>query len=94
MPMDNTLYKGNPGGLAKLRYDLSDYQILVQGSFVICAVSGKPIPLEELRYWNPQRQEAYSDAVASTSREIALKNAPANQASGDAATAIAPDSGE
>lgn len=87
--MDNSIYKANPGGLAKLRYDLSDYQVLVPGSFVVCAVTGKPIPLEELRYWNPQRQEAYCDAVASTAREKVL-----NQASGDAATTTARDTGE
>lgn len=84
--MDNNISQRNPGGLAKLRYDLSDYQILVPGSFVICAVTGKPIPLEELRYWNPKRQEAYIDAVASTAREIEL-----NPATGGAATATARD---
>ncbi len=89
MAMDNAIHRGTPGGLAKLRYDLSDYQILEQGSFVICAVTGKNIPLEELRYWNPQRQEAYSDAAASTAREAAL-----NPASGGAATATAKDKRE
>ncbi|MDO9461448.1 MAG: DUF2093 domain-containing protein [Alphaproteobacteria bacterium] len=84
--MDNKSFSGKPDGLARLRYDLSDYQILSPGSFVLCAVTGKPIPLEELRYWNPMRQEAYCDAVASTTREAAL-----NPASGDAATATGQD---
>lgn len=87
--MDEKSFSGKPGGEARLRYDLSDYQILTPGSFVICAQTGKPIPLEELRYWNPQRQEAYINAVASTAREAAL-----NPASGDAATATAPDTDE
>ncbi len=86
--MDDKSFSGKPDGPARLRYDLSDFQILTLGSFVICAVTGKPIPLEELRYWNPVRQEAYCSAVASTEREAALNRAPA---SGDAATAIGRD---
>jgi hypothetical protein len=86
--MDEKSFSGKPGGLARLRYDLSDYQVLTPGSFVICAVTGKPIPLEELRYWNPVRQEAYISAVASTMREAELNRSPA---SGDAATATDPD---
>jgi len=34
------------------------------GAFVRCAVTGEPIPLEELRYWNVDRQEAYSSPEA------------------------------
>ncbi len=87
--MDEKSFSGKSNGPARLRYDLSDYQILSPGSFVICAVTGKPIPLEELRYWNPVRQEAYCSALASTEREMAL-----SQASDDAATATGQDSGE
>ncbi|HAK63898.1 MAG TPA: hypothetical protein DCO82_11715, partial [Alphaproteobacteria bacterium] len=46
------------------------------------------IPLEELRYWNPGRQEAYRDAVASATREWNLKKT--TPASAGAATATAP----
>lgn len=35
------------------------------GSYVLCAVTGEKIPLEMLRYWNADRQEAYKDAAAS-----------------------------
>ena len=87
--MDEKSFKDNPAGRAELRYDLSDFQILKPGGFVLCALTGKPIPLEELRYWNPERQEAYCDAVASTAREGDLKKS--NPASGGAATATAPD---
>ncbi|MSP42939.1 MAG: DUF2093 domain-containing protein [Alphaproteobacteria bacterium] len=86
--MDEKSFSGKPGGLARLRYDLSDYQVLTPGSFVICAVTGKPIPLEELRYWNPVRQEAYCSAAASTLREEELNPPLAN---GGAATATEPD---
>jgi hypothetical protein len=31
---------------------------------VRCAITGKPIPIDELSYWNVDRQEAYVDADA------------------------------
>ena len=56
------------GGEAKIRYDHADYQVLASGSFVRCAVTGQVIPLEELKYWNVERQEAYVDVAASLKR--------------------------
>jgi hypothetical protein len=53
------------GNLATVRYTEADFHVLVPGTHVICAVTGKPIPLDELKYWNWQRQEAYIDAHAS-----------------------------
>ena len=41
-----------------------------QGDYVICAVSGKNIPLQKLTYWNVELQEAYfSYKEASVKRE-------------------------
>jgi len=37
-----------------------DFALVKPGRFVRCAVTGKPIPLEGLRYWSAQRQEAYA----------------------------------
>lgn len=51
-------------GEATLHYGASDFTILEGGSFVTCAVTGERIPLEELRYWNDDRQEAYRDCAA------------------------------
>ena len=45
--------------LAKLKYLPNNYEILESGDHVICAVSNKKIPLENLTYWNVQLQEAY-----------------------------------
>ena len=45
--------------LAKLKYLPNNYEILKSGDHVICAVSNKKIPLENLTYWNVQLQEAY-----------------------------------
>jgi len=58
------------GSEAQLRYLDADYQIVRAGSFVRCAVTGQPIPLDELKYWSVKRQEAYVDAAASLKREI------------------------
>lgn len=38
------------------------------GAFVRCAVTGEPIPLEDLRYWNVDLQEAYSGPDAKLTR--------------------------
>lgn len=45
---------------AELIYGPNEANIKVPGSFVRCAVSGKPIPLDELRYWNVELQEPYA----------------------------------
>lgn len=56
--------------IAKIRYLDADYQIIVQGSYVVCAVSGKNIPIDELKYWSVARQEAYIDVQASYDAEL------------------------
>jgi len=45
--------------LAKLKYGPNSFEVLEKGSHVICAVSGKKIPLDKLTYWNVDLQEAY-----------------------------------
>jgi hypothetical protein len=35
---------------------------------VLCAVTGEPIALEELRYWSAERQEAYASPEIATRR--------------------------
>jgi hypothetical protein len=50
---------------AKLKYLDADYQVLREGDFVRCAVSGEPIKLENLRYWHVERQLAFRSAEAS-----------------------------
>ena len=45
--------------LAKLRYGPNTFEVLQKGNHVICAVSGKKIPLDKLTYWNVELQEAY-----------------------------------
>ena len=45
--------------LAKLKYMPNNFQIIEEGDYVKCAVSGKNIPLNQLTYWNVELQEAY-----------------------------------
>lgn len=63
----------NPGGKeARIRYLDGDFQILASGTFVRCAVTGDPIPLDELKYWSVARQEPYISANVSLARELEL----------------------
>lgn len=55
-------------GEAKLTYGDGDYQVDSPGEFVCCAVSGQPIPLDDLRYWSVEHQEAYASAEISFQR--------------------------
>lgn len=52
-------------GEAVIHYGLSDFTIIEPGNFVKCAVTGDNIPLDQLRYWSHEKQEAYIDASAS-----------------------------
>ena len=56
--------------LAKLKYLPNNFEVIQAGDHVICAVSGKKIPLEKLNYWNVELQEPYfSHIEASIKRE-------------------------
>tara|TARA_R110000868_G_scaffold16872_24_gene74774 strand:+ start:366 stop:578 length:213 start_codon:yes stop_codon:yes gene_type:complete len=46
-------------GLAVLRYDTPHFDVERPGQFVVCAVSGAWIDLDELKYWSAEFQEAY-----------------------------------
>tara|TARA_Y100000741_G_C18032240_1_gene468800 strand:+ start:487 stop:681 length:195 start_codon:yes stop_codon:yes gene_type:complete len=48
---------------AKLFFKNNYFDIIEEGEFVICAVSGKEIKLENLNYWNVELQEAYYSPV-------------------------------
>jgi hypothetical protein len=51
-------------GEAEVKYLDGDFRIIRPGAFVRCAVTGTPIPLEELKYWNVDLQEAYATPEA------------------------------
>ena len=47
-------------GEAEVKYLDGDFRVVRPGAFVRCAVTGAAIPLEELRYWSVDLQEAYA----------------------------------
>jgi hypothetical protein len=71
----NRFERSSPmAGEAELRYLDGDFRVVRPGAFVRCAVTGTPIPLEELKYWSVDLQEAYS------SPEAVLQRHPARSA--------------
>ncbi len=57
------LFEGHGTREAKIRYLDGDFQILLPGSYVVCAMTGRHIPIDELRYWSVARQEPYVDVA-------------------------------
>ena len=55
----------NRNKVAKLHYIPNGFRPLSAGDHVLCAVTGEAIPLDELRYWSVERQEAYATAQIS-----------------------------
>ena len=53
------------GREARVHYLDGTFRLLSDGDHVRCAITGASIPIEELRYWSVERQEAYADAAAS-----------------------------
>ncbi|KXG84581.1 DUF2093 domain-containing protein [Agrobacterium bohemicum] len=62
-------FEGGSNREAKIDYLDGDIRIVQTGSYVTCAMSGKHIPIDELRYWSVVRQEPYADAAASLEAE-------------------------
>jgi hypothetical protein len=56
------------GRLARVRYFSGSMKLLSPGDHVLCAVTGRAIPLNELRYWSHELQEAYVDAETAVKR--------------------------
>jgi hypothetical protein len=56
------------GGEAVVQYLDSNLRVIKPGAFVRCAVTGQPIPLDELKYWSVERQEAYASPEAVMTR--------------------------
>ena len=56
----------NSDRAATLFYQANGFRVMTPGSHVVCAVTAQAIPLDMLRYWSVERQEAYADAAAAT----------------------------
>ena len=59
---------------AVLKYKPNSFDILEDGDHVICAVSKKSIPLDNLNYWNIELQEAYFSPI-----EVKIKHEELNK---------------
>ena len=60
--------------IAKLNYKQNSFDILEEGDHVVCAISGKQIPLDKLHYWNVDLQEAYFSALEANASFKKIKN--------------------
>ena len=65
-------FEGPGAREARIRYLDGDFQVTSPGAFVRCAITGEPIPLDELKYWSVARQEPYLTASVSFNRELQL----------------------
>tara|TARA_B100000963_G_scaffold339445_1_gene337202 strand:- start:162 stop:386 length:225 start_codon:yes stop_codon:yes gene_type:complete len=48
---------------AKLIFKHNYFEILEAGDYVLCAISGKEIKLQDLNYWSVDLQEAYFSPI-------------------------------
>ena len=48
---------------AKLIFKHNYFEIVEEGDYVLCAISGKKIHLQNLNYWNVELQEAYFSPI-------------------------------
>ena len=53
---------------AKLIFKHNYFEIVEEGDYVLCAISGKEIKLQNLHYWNVDLQEAYFSSKEATKR--------------------------
>jgi hypothetical protein len=66
--------KFGKGEIAQIHYGDGEITMIRPGRFVICAVSGKRIPIENLRYWSVAQQEAYAGPAEALERWKALNS--------------------
>ena len=64
-------------GEAQVQYLDGDFRVISPGAYVTCAMTGVRIPLEELKYWSVDRQEAYATAEAAVERHYPGHGKPA-----------------
>jgi hypothetical protein len=58
---------------AKLIFKHNFFEIVEEGDYVICAISGKEILLQNLNYWNVDLQEAYFSPLEAKERHETQK---------------------
>ena len=55
--------------LAKLKYLPNNFEIIDPGDYVVCAISNKKIPLDQLTYWNVELQEPYFSYIEAAKKK-------------------------
>lgn len=58
---------------AKLLFKHNSFDIIEEGDYILCAISGKEIKLNDLNYWNVDLQEAYFSPIEANERFKSLK---------------------
>ncbi len=66
--MKDTVRQQPTGPEAVIKYGTPEFEVVRPGAYVTCAITGQPIPIEQLRYWSVELQEAYVDAAAANQR--------------------------
>ena len=54
--------------LAKIKYLPNKFEVIENGDYVICSISGKKISLNELTYWNVELQEPYFSYIEASKK--------------------------
>jgi len=62
------MYKLKMEKLAKIKFLPNNFEVIKEGDYVICAVSGRKIPLHNLNYWNVDLQEPYFSYIEAAKR--------------------------
>ena len=62
------MYKLKMEKLAKIKFLPNNFEVIKEGDHVICAVSGRKIPLHNLNYWNVDLQEPYFSYIEAAKR--------------------------
>jgi hypothetical protein len=57
-------------GEAQVQYLDGDFRVISPGTYVRCAVTDERIPLDELKYWSVDLQEAYAVPAAVLKRHF------------------------
>jgi len=63
-------FERRPGipGEAEIEFLDGDFRVVKPGAYVRCAVTKEPIAIDELRYWDVDRQEASATPQAKLER--------------------------
>ncbi len=59
---------------AKIKYLDNEFQMISPGDFVICAITGAQINVDQLKYWSVERQEPYANAAAAMQAQMKLES--------------------